>query len=100
VRQGVVVVTINYRLGSLGFFANPTLTAESPEATSGNYGLMDQLPDLTIDAIRIARSCSSDFTRLPVDPPEGENCSPRARNPACTRVKPGLQDLRDRRAPS
>ena len=35
-------MTINYRLGSLGFFANPTLTAESPEATSGNYGLMDQ----------------------------------------------------------
>ena len=39
VGQGVVVVTINYRLGSLGFFATPTLTAESPLATSGNYGL-------------------------------------------------------------
>ncbi len=42
VGRGVVVVTINYRLGSLGFFANPTLTAESPEGTSGNYGLQDQ----------------------------------------------------------
>jgi para-nitrobenzyl esterase len=42
VEKGVVVVTINYRLGSLGFFANPVLTAESPDATSGNYGLMDQ----------------------------------------------------------
>jgi para-nitrobenzyl esterase len=42
VGEGVVVVTINYRLGSLGFLASSTLTAESPDATSGNYGLMDQ----------------------------------------------------------
>ncbi len=42
VAEGVVVVTINYRLGSLGFFADAALTAESPDATSGNYGLMDQ----------------------------------------------------------
>jgi para-nitrobenzyl esterase len=37
----VVVVTINYRLGALGFLTHPALTAESPGA-SGNYGLMDQ----------------------------------------------------------
>jgi para-nitrobenzyl esterase len=40
--RGVVVVTINYRLGVLGFLADSALTAESPEATSGNYGMMDQ----------------------------------------------------------
>jgi para-nitrobenzyl esterase len=42
VQQGVVVVTINYRLGALGWLAHPALTAESPDATSGNYGFMDQ----------------------------------------------------------
>lgn len=42
VEQDVVVVTINYRLGALGFLAHPALTAESPEHASGNYGLMDQ----------------------------------------------------------
>jgi para-nitrobenzyl esterase len=37
----VIVVTINYRLGVLGFLSHPALTAEAPGA-SGNYGLMDQ----------------------------------------------------------
>src|SRR5262252_2448166 len=41
-RHGVVVVTINYRLGAFGFLAHPALTAESPAHASGNYGLMDQ----------------------------------------------------------
>jgi para-nitrobenzyl esterase len=41
VAQGVVVVTINYRLGALGFLAHPALTAEGNGASS-NYGLMDQ----------------------------------------------------------
>jgi carboxylesterase type B len=37
---GVIVVTINYRLGTFGFLAEPALTAEAGQ--SGNYGLMDQ----------------------------------------------------------
>jgi para-nitrobenzyl esterase len=42
VQRGVIVVTINYRLGALGFLAHPALAAESPQGASGNYGLMDQ----------------------------------------------------------
>jgi para-nitrobenzyl esterase len=42
VAEGVIVVSINYRLGELGFLAHPALSAESSTGTSGNYGLMDQ----------------------------------------------------------
>ncbi|MGD0364003.1 MAG: carboxylesterase family protein [Bryobacteraceae bacterium] len=45
-KRGVVVVTINYRLGALGFFAHPELTRESPHRASGNYGLLDQIAAL------------------------------------------------------
>ncbi len=44
--EGVVVVSINYRLGALGFLAHPELSAETPEDVSGNYGLMDQVAAL------------------------------------------------------
>ena len=43
---GVVVVTANYHLGPLGFFAYPTLTAASPHHSSGNYGILDQIQAL------------------------------------------------------
>lgn len=42
----VVVVTINYRLGALGWFSHPALTAESEHHSSGNYGLLDQIAAL------------------------------------------------------
>jgi para-nitrobenzyl esterase len=42
VAKGVIVVTINYRLGAFGFLAHPALSAESLDGSSGNYGLMDQ----------------------------------------------------------
>lgn len=42
-QQGVVVVGIAYRLGMLGFFAHPELSAESEHHVSGNYGLLDQI---------------------------------------------------------
>jgi para-nitrobenzyl esterase len=45
-RAGVVVVTVAYRLGRLGFLAHPDLSAESGRAASGNYGLLDQVAAL------------------------------------------------------
>lgn len=44
--RGVVVVSINYRLGILGYLAHPLLSAESGEGISGNYGLLDQIEAL------------------------------------------------------
>jgi para-nitrobenzyl esterase len=44
--QGVVVVSINYRLGLFGFLAHPLLSAESELGISGNYGLLDQIAAL------------------------------------------------------
>lgn len=44
--RGVIVVSINYRLGALGWLAHPDLSAESRDGVSGNYGLMDQIAAL------------------------------------------------------
>jgi para-nitrobenzyl esterase len=44
--RGIVVVTINYRLGALGFLVHPGLSAESRRNISGNYGLVDQIQAL------------------------------------------------------
>ncbi|MEO8778485.1 MAG: carboxylesterase family protein [Rhodanobacter sp.] len=45
-QQGVVVVSVNYRVGPLGWLALPALSAESPDGISGNYGLQDQIAAL------------------------------------------------------
>ena len=45
-RAGVVLVSVNYRLGLLGFFAHPALSAESAQGSSGNQGLHDQVAAL------------------------------------------------------
>ena len=44
--KGIIVVSMNYRLGRFGFFAHPALGAESPGDVRGNYGFMDQLAAL------------------------------------------------------
>lgn len=45
-KRGVILVTINYRLGIFGFLAHPELSAETPDGTSGNYGTYDQVAAL------------------------------------------------------
>ena len=45
-KKGVMVVTMNYRLGVFGFFSHPELTRESRRKASGNYGLLDQMAAL------------------------------------------------------
>ena len=59
-RRGVVVVTINYRLGLFGFLAHPDLMRESGRGTSGNYGVLDMLAAL--------RWVQANITRLGGDP--------------------------------
>lgn len=45
-QHGVILVTINYRLGIFGFLSHPALTAEDPNHVSGNYGTYDQVAAL------------------------------------------------------
>jgi para-nitrobenzyl esterase len=45
-KRGVVLVSVAYRVGVLGFFAHPELNAEAPSHTSGNYGLLDMIAGL------------------------------------------------------
>jgi para-nitrobenzyl esterase len=45
-KQGVVLVSLNYRLGRFGFFAFPALSREHPDEAKGNYAYMDQVAAL------------------------------------------------------
>jgi para-nitrobenzyl esterase len=55
VNHGVLLVTVNYRLGVFGFFAHAGLTRESEHHASGNYGLMDQIAALQWVRANIAK---------------------------------------------
>lgn len=44
--RGVILVSVTYRLGVMGFFTHPLLSNESPNGVSGNYGLLDQVAAL------------------------------------------------------
>ncbi len=46
VNKGVVLVTINYRLGVMGYMAHPSLSKSDPNGVSGNYGTLDQIAAL------------------------------------------------------
>ena len=54
-KKGVLVVSMNYRLGVFGFFSHPSLTKESDHNASGNYGLLDQVAALEWVRANIAR---------------------------------------------
>jgi para-nitrobenzyl esterase len=45
-KKGVILITVNYRLGILGFLAHPELSAEAPYHASGNYGMLDMIESL------------------------------------------------------
>ena len=45
-KEGVVVVSTNYRLGALGFLAHPSLATEDPNRSEGNYALLDLIAAL------------------------------------------------------
>lgn len=64
-KKGVVVVTVNYRLGVFGFFAHPELTKESPHHSSGNYALLDQIAALQWVQRNIA-AFGGDATRVTI----------------------------------
>jgi para-nitrobenzyl esterase len=65
-KTGIVVVTINYRLGIFGLMAHPELTAESPHHASGNYGYLDQVAALEWVKRNIA-SFGGDPARVTID---------------------------------
>lgn len=54
-RRGVIFVSINYRVGMLGFFTCSELVTDSPEGRAGNYGIYDQLAALTWVSDNIGR---------------------------------------------
>ncbi len=64
--KGPVIVTFNYRLGSLGFFAHPELAKEAGHTGSGNYGMMD--------AIAMLQWVKRNIAAFGGDPDNGDDC--------------------------
>jgi para-nitrobenzyl esterase len=52
-KQGVMVVSMNYRVSRLGFFAHPALAKEAPEEVHANYGHLDQLEALRWNRVTV-----------------------------------------------
>jgi hypothetical protein len=75
VKKGVVVVTLNYRLGAMGYLAHPAFASEDAHGSAGNYGLLDQIAAL--DWVR------RNISRFGGDP-RGSPCS--ASRPAVIRL--------------
>ena len=74
-KKGVVLVSIGYRVGPLGFLAHPELSAESQSHSSGNYGLLDMIAGLN-GCRRISRLSAA----IPATSPSSAN--PRAASPS------------------
>ena len=64
--RGIVVVSINYRLGIFGFYATQQLSAESPEHRSGNYGQLDQLSRAAAGCNKTSRASAATHTSVTV----------------------------------
>lgn len=89
-RQGLVVVTVNYRLGVFGFLAHPELSRESKYGGSGNYGLLDQIAALQWVRDNIA-GFGGDPTRVTVAGPSAgsESVSGLLASPLASRLLSG-----------
>jgi len=76
VQRGVVLVTINYRLGLLGYLCHPELSLESGRDVSGNYGTLDQIAALRWVSENIAAFGGDRVTSLSSANRLGESLSP------------------------
>ncbi|MCR5478094.1 MAG: carboxylesterase family protein [Lachnospiraceae bacterium] len=79
-KQGLVVVNFAYRVGPLGYYADEALAAESPNGTTGNYGLLDQIKALEWVRKNIA-SFGGDPDRITII---GESAGASSVNALCT----------------
>ena len=91
-RKGILVVNFGYRLGVFGYYADEALAAESPNGSTGNYGLLDQIQALkwvreNIAAFGGTRITSPWRASPPAPPPSTPSaCPPSAR--ACSKGRP------------